>query len=87
MITHKKTLALLFSTTHYLPSNDGLASGTWCQQRGIHLLANDNNLSGPVISFSGGRLPLTTAVFICSSLIAVNHQSYAQYMQLSLKYL
>jgi len=61
-----------------LPPNDGLLSGDLCQQRGIHFLANDTKLAGPVISFSGGRFPATTAAFICSSVIASQHSSETQ---------
>jgi len=56
-----------------LPPNVGLLSGDLCQHRGIHFLANDTKLAGPVISLNGGRFPPTTAAFIWSSLIAGKH--------------
>ena len=37
------------------PANSGLCWGSWCQHRAMHLVRDDINLAGPVISFRGGR--------------------------------
>jgi len=61
---------------NYLPLNDGLSSGVWCQQREIHFLANNTISAGPVISCNGGRCPSIITDFITSLVTGNTHPTY-----------
>ena len=76
------TIIILIPRTNvdYLPAHDGLLFGNWCQQRGIHFLANFTKSAGPVISFSGGRFPFSTCTII-RVWSTSKHPSDANYMQ------